>query len=282
MHADPIHTDINDEKVLGHYWNNELDEISLKIHEIFKNAIDVRSTKRNILSVIASVYDPVGYLQPIVIKLKILFQEICKCNIDWDDEIGYTLLEKWKNIIQDFIYYDVISFKRCFYVYEINDPIEKYYLHGFSDASKSAYAAVIYIKSISKSGNSSVKFVTSKSRVIPLKKTFTIPRLELLGNVILSSLIRTVYNSFSEEIIINEIYCWSDSLITLSWIKCIKKEYNPFVQNRVIKIRNNVNHAFWNFCSTKENVADIITKFNSHDLLKNTMWWDGPLFIKTL
>ena len=48
MHAEAIHTDINDEKVLGHYWNNELDEISLNIHEIFKNAIDVRPTKRNI------------------------------------------------------------------------------------------------------------------------------------------------------------------------------------------------------------------------------------------
>ena len=52
------------------------DVISLKISEIFKEAVNIVPTKRNILSVIARVYDPTGYLQPLAILLKILFQEI--------------------------------------------------------------------------------------------------------------------------------------------------------------------------------------------------------------
>ena len=52
-------------------------------------------------------------------------------------------------------------------------------LHGFSDASKIAYAAVIYMRSLYESGNVEVKLVASKSKVAPLKGQ-TIPRLELL------------------------------------------------------------------------------------------------------
>ena len=65
---------INSEKVLGLYWDHKKDIISLKINEVFKETINIIPTKQNILSVIASVYDLVGYCQLIVIKLKILFQ----------------------------------------------------------------------------------------------------------------------------------------------------------------------------------------------------------------
>ena len=82
---------VNKQKVLGLYCDNEKDISSLKINEVFKETINVIPTKRNILSVIASVYDPVGYLRPIVIKLEILFQKICKSNIKWDDDIGVLL-----------------------------------------------------------------------------------------------------------------------------------------------------------------------------------------------
>ena len=78
----------NNEKVLGPYWDHQKDVISLKICEIFKEAVNIIPTKRNILSIIASVYDPIGYLQLLVIMLKILFQEICELNIKWDDNIG--------------------------------------------------------------------------------------------------------------------------------------------------------------------------------------------------
>ena len=132
------------------------------------------------MSVIASVYVSVGCLQSIVIKLKILFQKICRSKLEWDDDIG---------IFTSLTSSETVSFNCCFYLDNINDPIDKYYLHGFSDASITAFAAVVYFKSISRCGNVVIKFVTLKSRIVPLNKTYTIPRLELFGNVILSSLI---------------------------------------------------------------------------------------------
>ena len=98
-------------------------------------------------------------------------------------------------------------------MHDIRDPAEQYYLHGFSDASNSAYAAVVYIKAVTKYGNISVTFVTSKSRIVPLNKAITIPRWELLGNFISSKLILSVYNSLSEEIFIEELICWTGAFI---------------------------------------------------------------------
>ena len=145
-------------------------------------------------------------------------------------------------------------------MHDIRDPVEKYYLHGFSDASNSAYAAAVYTKAVTKYGNISVTFVTSKSRIVPLNKSITIPRLEPLGNFILLNLIRSVYNPLSEEKFIEELIYWTDSFISLSWIKGVNQEFKLFVQNRAIKIRQSVKPSLWSYCNTKENPADIITR----------------------
>ena len=144
--------------------------------------------------------------------LKIIFQEICKLNIKWDENIG-VLVNKWNEIVKSLALSEIIYFKRCHYFHDIHDPVEKYYLHGFSDASNSDYAAVVYIEGVTKYGNISVKFVTSRSRIVPLNKSITIPRLERSGNFILSDLICSVYNSLSEEIFIEELICWTGAFI---------------------------------------------------------------------
>ena len=88
----------HNDKVLGITWN-DLDHILVfDVKEMFKDALRVSPTKRNILKVIASAYDPIGFLQPIWIKLKILFQNICKMNIDWDESIG-ELKSSWDKIV---------------------------------------------------------------------------------------------------------------------------------------------------------------------------------------
>ena len=106
-----------------------------------------------------------GYLQPIIIKSKILFQKICKSKIEWDDDIG-ILVNKWKDIVTSLTSSETVSFNRCFYPYDISDPIDKCYLHGFSDASISAFATVVYFKSVSRCEDVAIKFVTSKSRIV--------------------------------------------------------------------------------------------------------------------
>ena len=178
-----------------------------------------------------------------IITLKILFQKICKSKIERDDDIG-ILVNRWKEIVACLTSSETVSLNRCFYPYNISNPMHKSYFHGFSNASISAFVAVAYFKSVSRSGNVVIKFVTSKSRILPLNKTFKVPSLKLLGNGILSSLIGVVYNSLREKIAIEESFCWTDSFISLFWIRALKQEIRLFVRNRVTKIRENVNPSF--------------------------------------
>ena len=45
---------------------------------MFEDVIEIVPSKRKILSIISSIYDPVGFLQPLTGKLKLLFQGICR------------------------------------------------------------------------------------------------------------------------------------------------------------------------------------------------------------
>ena len=126
----------------------------------------------------------------------------------------------------------------------------------------------------------STSLVASKSRVASYKNKITIPRLKLLGNLILSHLILTVLNSFIGEIDISSLYALSDSKVSLAWIKSYNKEFVTFVQNRVVEIRQNVPSEKWNFCSTKLNPTDLITRLAKNiNLTKNSLWWRGPHFL---
>ena len=157
-------------------------------------------------------------------------------------------------------------------------------LHGFSDASELCYAACLYFKFVKSNGDMQISLVTAKSRLVPKRKEknssekkYTVPRLELMGNFLLSKLVVSGLEAVREEIQIDEIYCWTDSMISLAWINARDKEFRTFVQNRVIGIRRNVKEEHWRHCRSEENAVDVLTKdkkavdFNS--------WLRGPEFL---
>ena len=89
-------------------------------------------------------------------------------------------------------------------------------LHGFADASNKAYACVVYLRVLFNNGDIITVFVASKSRVAPIKKV-TIPRLELMACMILSCLMKTVLESFTDYRI-SEAFCWTDNIDCLYWV----------------------------------------------------------------
>ena len=90
----------NEQKILGILRDESEDNLVFRLDHIFKDATNILPTKRNIWSVISTVYDPVGYLQPFTIQLKILFQRIFELNIDRDDSIGKLIVE-WKKTCEN-------------------------------------------------------------------------------------------------------------------------------------------------------------------------------------
>ena len=89
-------------------------------------------------------------------------------------------------------------------------------MHGFSDASEDAYAAIMYLRSIDDSGHIHISIVIAKSRVAPIKR-LTIPRLELCGVYLLAQLLHHVREIF--DVPLQNTYAWTDSTIVLNWLR---------------------------------------------------------------
>ena len=252
----------SDEKVLGIHWNENADVFVINLNDYIKETEKLAPTKCNVLKIIAGFYDPIGFIQPIIVILKILFQEICPANVSWDDKLNKILTSKWLESINIMSQVKEIIVPRCYHFNPLEDPIVTIQLHGFSSSSILAYGGYIYLK-----------FVTSTAKIFDL----TVPRLELLENFVLSKLMVNVLSALKNDIVINSMYCYTDSQISLSWIRSINKEFKTFVQNRVLSIIKNVDYSNWRYCKTKENPADIITRANKN--FDGNLRWNGPSFL---
>ena len=97
--------------------------------------------------------------------------------------------------------------------------------------------------------------MTSKTRVTPIKGQ-TIPRLELLGAVILSRLMSSTHGALQLLLRDVRMFYWTDSYTTLCWIKN-QKPWKQYVMQRVTEIRQLSCSGNWKFCSGNFNPADI-------------------------
>ena len=105
----------------------------------------LKPTKRNVVGFSSRFYDPLGFLSTAIISLKINFQELCKAKIEWDELLTSELLCKWNHVVSNFQWV-VITVPRCYFP---TGATEQSVLYGFCDSSKSAYAAVIFLCSVS-------------------------------------------------------------------------------------------------------------------------------------
>ncbi|GBM73055.1 hypothetical protein AVEN_268531-1 [Araneus ventricosus] len=112
-------------------------------------------------------------------------------------------------------------------------PKREITLHGFSDASESAYAWVIYAIQRNDNGVVQVTILAAKSKVAPLKPV-SIPRLELNGALLLSRLFSVLINTLKDHVI--NLHAWTDSQVVLSWLSSPPRSWKPFLANRTTEI----------------------------------------------
>ena len=271
-------TSLKSVKVLGITWNPKKDALNFDFANVIEAAAQEHITKRLILSTIARFYDPLGLLSPAILPLKHLFQKICMLKINWDTQLPNEICETWSAISDDIASNPSVEIERCASGDADKNDIVSYQLHGFADASHTAYGCVVYLRIKTKKGVK-VKLLTSKCKVCPLKGE-TIPRLELMAALLLAQVITSVYNALKLSRNINKLFCWSDSQIVLYWIYGDHKVQKSFVQNRLNQIRALVDKQCWNYCSTKQNPADIVSRGMSlSKLCNNDLWWNGPEFL---
>ena len=263
----------NEQKILGIRWNFVLDELIFDLNELAILVNKLKPTKRQIVTVTTRFYDPLGFISPIVIRFKILFREMCKKKLGWDEPLSGELLKKWNSLKCNFQGITT-SIPRNYFVLS-DKSSSRCSLQGFCDASIDAYAAVVYLKIENKVGTT-INFVASKTRVAPTSKQ-TIPRLELLSALLLAKLITSVAKALEPVIEIQEIRCFSDSKVSLYWIMGETKEWKPFVENRVIEVRKLVPSLCWEHCPGKDNPADLPSRgITPTELAGSKLWRYGP------
>ncbi|XP_063390141.1 uncharacterized protein LOC134675762 [Cydia fagiglandana] len=259
-------------KTLGIIWN--IDEDKLKVTQKEINT-EKPVTKRNVLGQIASLFDPLGWLAPAIMKAKMFMQKLWLEKLDWDEELPTDLKEEWIQYQEDLPALSAIQIDPWTGSSK-NSAIE---LHGFSDACQTGYAAVVYLRVIPKDGSQcQVALITAKTKVAPVVKPLSLPRLELCGASLLSKLMKHVMRVLKIEL--QQTYAWVDSKVVLAWIKGDPNRWTPYVKNRVIDIRSNLDTQ-WLYVNTKDNPADPASRGLSPSKLKqNQLWFNGPEFLR--
>ena len=77
--------------ILGLGWNRITDKINIEIPQFSERQI----TKRNVLSYIASIYNPLGLISASHISGKLIYRELCDLKISRKEEIPDILKRKF-------------------------------------------------------------------------------------------------------------------------------------------------------------------------------------------
>lgn len=240
-------------KTLGIVWNTQTDmlslDVSLPIDEIPK-------TKRQLTSEIASLYDPLGYICPVVIGARHILQRLWNEKLDWDEVAPKKYIDAWLKIRNELKFIEDLRIPR-WVQYSPDDTIE---LHGFSDAAEPGYSASIYLKNKTRKTS---HIVIAKARVCPIKESknsdnVTIPRLELCGALLLAELAKKVCKAF--EIKFERICLWSDSKIVLDWTHADPRRYKKFIGTRIEKINRLFDKNVWSHVRSELNAADCASR----------------------
>ncbi|XP_065056348.1 uncharacterized protein LOC135684356 [Rhopilema esculentum] len=265
-------------KILGLHWNSSSDEICYDFTEITQLAKTLPATKRSLLRLTAKIFDPLGILSVFTVRMKAMFQSLCLQKVAWDEELQGSARLEFNAFLSKLQQLSKVRIPRCL----INGlSVRSYQIHGFSDASEQAYACVVYLRTEYENGEVDCRIIASKARVAPIKQV-TIPKLELMGALLLAELMDTIRTVLLEELDPAKItsFYWVDSLVALCWIKN-SKPWKQFVRNRVHKILELTDRSEWKFCPGVLNPADLPSRgLCGKDLSRNVFWFEGPEFLK--
>ncbi|XP_057700916.1 uncharacterized protein LOC130921262 [Corythoichthys intestinalis] len=258
------------EHALGVRWLMESDSFSFSI-----SLKDRPYTRRGILSVVASLYDPLGFVAPFVLSGKRILQEMCRRSIGWDDllpEDLYPRWEEWKTGLQSLGGFFI---PRCYHPPDFGKVV-KMELHHFSDASSVGYGACSYLKYTNNENKIHCSLVMAKTRVAPTKIT-SIPRLELSAAVTAARLSNLLKSELNMDI--DEEYFWTDSQVTLAYINNDARRFHVFVANRIQLIKGYSSPEQWHYIETTENPADHVSRGLKASDIFSTNWLSGPRFL---
>ena len=259
------------ERALGVQWCVQSDTFKFKI-----KVQDRPLTRRGILSVLSSIYDPLGVLVPVVLKAKLILQDLCRKGHGWDDTIPASIAMEWTKWIQDLHLLENFKISRCFKPVDFG-TVASAQLHHFADASEVGYGTVTYLLLRNTTAQPCSVLIMGKARVAPLKP-ITIPRLELTAAVVASRMDRLWRKELQMQLL--DSVFWTDSTSVLKYIKNETSRFRAFVANRVSAILETSHAGQWRYVNTSCNPADLASRgLGVESFLKDANWISGPQFL---
>ena len=237
-----VGTGSDETKLLRLAWDKKDDTLAISFPEMPE-----RVTKRTVLSGLASVYDPLGIVSPVLLTGKILYRDICDEGLSWDEEITGQLKQRWQKFIKSLP--ERIEVPRS--VTPAKESVKGIHLHAFGDASGNGVSAAVYAV-VEQDSGANQGLLVSKSRLA--KKGLSIPRLELISGQMAANLIDNVKQALKGQPI-KSCTGWLDSTVALHWVKG-QGNYKQFVHNRVKQIQSK-DYITWRHVPTNDNPADI-------------------------
>ncbi|KAL1280039.1 hypothetical protein QQF64_014639 [Cirrhinus molitorella] len=271
--TDPLNLSLNatsEGHVLGIQWSSENDTFSFNI-----DAKDHPPTRRGLLSVVASLYDPLGFVAPFTLSGKRILQELCRRGIGWDDPIPENLHSRWEEWKNGLLRLKEVTIPRCYHPQNFG-KIVRVELHHFSDASNVGYGSCSYLRYKNDKDEVHCSFVMAKARVAPTKIT-SIPRLELSAAVTAARM--SVMLRAELEMKIEQEFFWTDSQVVLAYINNEARRFHVFVANRVQLIREITDPNQWNYVDTAQNPADHASRGLHATDISSASWLSGPKFL---
>ncbi|XP_058826161.1 uncharacterized protein LOC131686058 [Topomyia yanbarensis] len=272
--------EVASERLLGLVWlpNEDVFSFTLNLRDDVRRLVqgEVIPTKRELLRVVMSIYDPLGLVAAFVIHGKVIVQDVWRANVGWDETIPDEVFCRWEQWLTVLRNMENIKIPRCYFPgYDINS-LDSLELHIFVDASEQAFAAVAYFRMLDR-GRVRCALVSSKTKVAPLQP-LSIPRLELLAAVLGARLRKSIEEGHSFKI--KRTYFWTDSTTVRSWIKSDLRRYRPYVAFRVNEILSLSKVDEWRWVPTRLNVADEATKWGRGPSFEPaSRWYKAPEYI---
>ena len=239
-------------------------------------------TKRGILSVCNSVFDPIGMASPCSLAGRLFQRKILPKKghgdpevhkLGWDDPLPESYKRQWDEFKRGLPKLRELSMPRCLIPPRFGTVV-KQELYSFSDASEDAIGHVMYMRSQDDKGKVHVAFVNASSKVAPQSAT-SIPRLELCAALQAALATQEICAGLTHKPVACHYY--SDSKVVLGYLENKEKRFSNYVTRRVnliLKLSNN-----WKFISTQDNPADIASRAATPEQLIKSKWLTGPEFL---
>ena len=255
-------------KALGLRWDSRKDCMSPSINL----TTHYRKTKRGIVSDIAKTYDVLGWISPAMLPMKVLTQRLWTKEQTWDGAAPVDVAKEHEDWRKELSCLTEKTVPRSYSL--VGATVVSRELHGFCDASLTAYGAVVYLRTTYLHQAPTIRLVTAKTKVNK-KKPPTIPRLELCATVLLTKLLTTVSEVL--DIPLQKITAWSDSSIVLAWLDGNTRTGNQYVYTRVYYVLEHTEPQTWKHVPGISNPADCASRgITPSTLLNHPLWWEGP------